>query len=183
MEQTKMMIPTGLQFMRAFTMPRAMVRMFKMNYPAWKERVISGRRPWSSNIDYRKPGVGLEYQGERHKPSNERYLRPTWGVDPTAPEILALAKQLGAGEKTKRAFAEAAFNYVKNQINHSPEAILDLLLLVTALGYLSTAPPAIDLDRFSTQKSVVILESATEGARTSSQLICKPRTQRVSLDK
>ena len=121
MEQNKMMFSTGLQFMRAFTMPLAMVRLFQLNYPAWKKRVMSGRRPWASNIDYRTPDLGLEYHGERPKPSKEKYLRPTWGVDPTAPEILALAKQLGAGEKSKRAFAEDAFSYVKNRIKFAME--------------------------------------------------------------
>ena len=122
-EQAKMMSSTGFQFMRAFTMPRAMVRLFELNYPALKERIISGRSPWSSNIDYTKPDLDLElkYQGERPKPSSERYLRPTWGVDPTAPEILALAKKLGAGEKSKRAFAEDAFAHVKNRIKFAME--------------------------------------------------------------
>jgi len=115
------MLSTGLQFMKAFTMPQAMVRMFQLNYPCWKDRVKSGRWPWASNIDYRPTDLELEYDDETPKPSRERYLRPTWGVDPTAPEILALARKFGAKEQSKRAFAEEAFSYVKNRIRFAME--------------------------------------------------------------
>jgi len=49
----------------------------------------------------------------------EEYLRPTsgaWGVNPYEPEVVALAMKLGMKEKSKREYAEAAFNWVKNNI-------------------------------------------------------------------
>lgn len=49
----------------------------------------------------------------------EEYLRPTsgaWGVNPYQPEIVALAVRLGMKERSKRKYAEAAFEWVKNNI-------------------------------------------------------------------
>jgi hypothetical protein len=48
--------------------------------------------------------------------SNEKYLRPTLWCDPTEPEVIALAHQLGAYQKSDREFAEAAFNFVKEKM-------------------------------------------------------------------
>jgi hypothetical protein len=49
----------------------------------------------------------------------EEYLRPTggaWAVNPYEPEVVALAMKLGMKQKSKREYAEAAFNWVKNNI-------------------------------------------------------------------
>jgi hypothetical protein len=48
--------------------------------------------------------------------SNEKYLRPTLWCDPTEPEVIALAHQLGAYQKSDREFAEAAFEFVKEKM-------------------------------------------------------------------
>jgi hypothetical protein len=48
--------------------------------------------------------------------SEEKYLRPTLFCDCRAPEIIALAHQLGAYHKTEREFAEAAFEFAKRKI-------------------------------------------------------------------
>jgi hypothetical protein len=48
--------------------------------------------------------------------SDEQYLRPTLWCDPTEPEVIALAHQLGAYQKSDREFAEAAFEFVKEKM-------------------------------------------------------------------
>lgn len=54
--------------------------------------------------------------GMRHCISEDKYLRPTLFCDCRAPEIIALAHQLGAYQKTDREFAEAAFEFAKRKI-------------------------------------------------------------------
>ncbi|HWR63980.1 MAG TPA: transglutaminase family protein [Candidatus Thermoplasmatota archaeon] len=48
--------------------------------------------------------------------SEEKYLRPTLFCNCQAPEIIALAHQLGAYQKTDREYAEAAFEFAKRKI-------------------------------------------------------------------
>jgi hypothetical protein len=48
--------------------------------------------------------------------SEEKYLRPTLYCNCRAPEIIALAHQLGAYQKTDKEFAEAAFEFAKRKI-------------------------------------------------------------------
>jgi hypothetical protein len=48
--------------------------------------------------------------------SEEKYLRPTLFCNCRAPEIIALAHQLGAYQKTDKEYAEAAFEFAKRKI-------------------------------------------------------------------
>jgi hypothetical protein len=48
--------------------------------------------------------------------SEDKYLRPTLFCNCRAPEIIALAHQLGAYQKTDKEFAEAAFEFAKRKI-------------------------------------------------------------------
>ncbi len=48
--------------------------------------------------------------------SEEKYLRPTLFCDCRAPEVIALAHQLGAFQKSDRAYAKAAFEFAKRKI-------------------------------------------------------------------
>jgi hypothetical protein len=48
--------------------------------------------------------------------SEEKYLRPTLYCNSRAPEIIALAHQLGAYQKTDKEFAKAAFEFAKRKI-------------------------------------------------------------------
>lgn len=48
--------------------------------------------------------------------SEEKYLRPTLLCNCQAPDIIALAHQLGAYQKTDKQFAEAAFEFAKRKI-------------------------------------------------------------------
>lgn len=49
-------------------------------------------------------------------PSRERYLRPTRYCNPTAPDVLAMAHQLGSGRLSDRDYAETAFHFTKEQL-------------------------------------------------------------------
>ena len=58
-----------------------------------------------------------EYKpGMKYVKSNEKYLRPTHLCNPYAKEIIAMANKLGAFEKEPREYAEAVFNFVKNDV-------------------------------------------------------------------
>lgn len=55
-------------------------------------------------------------EGMKYCDSNEKYLRPTLYCNPRAPEIIALANELGAFKKSDYEFAEAAFHHVKEKM-------------------------------------------------------------------
>ena len=55
-------------------------------------------------------------EGMKYCRSNEKYLRPTRYCNSHAPEVIALANELGAYEKSDREFAEAAFNFAKRKL-------------------------------------------------------------------
>jgi hypothetical protein len=54
--------------------------------------------------------------GMTNRSSGKKYLRPTLYCDCRGPEVTALALQLGAGTKSDREFAEAAFDFTKRNI-------------------------------------------------------------------
>ncbi|MEA2055037.1 MAG: transglutaminase family protein [Candidatus Thermoplasmatota archaeon] len=58
-------------------------------------------------------------EGMPYNKSNERYLRPTHFCESNAPEIIALANELGAFKKSDMEYAEAVFKFVKNNIKLS----------------------------------------------------------------
>jgi hypothetical protein len=58
-----------------------------------------------------------EYKPDmRSTNSEEKYLRPTLYCNCRKPEVIALAHQLGAYQKSDREFAEAAFEFAKRKI-------------------------------------------------------------------
>jgi hypothetical protein len=64
--------------------------------------------------------------GMANRSSDKKYLRPTLYCDCRAPEVTALADQLGAGRKTGREFAEAAFSFTKRNITVQMVALDDV---------------------------------------------------------
>jgi len=52
----------------------------------------------------------------KHCISEEKYLRPTLFCNCRSPDIIALAHQLGAHQKSDREFAEAAFEFTKRKV-------------------------------------------------------------------
>ncbi len=66
------------------------------------------------------PYIIPEYREEMsYNNSDERYLRSTHFCEVNAPEIIALANELGAFKKSDREYAEAVFSFVKNNIKLS----------------------------------------------------------------
>jgi Transglutaminase-like superfamily len=55
-------------------------------------------------------------QGTKYCKSDEKYLRPTPWCNPRERLVIALANELGAYEKTDREFAEAALNFIDNNL-------------------------------------------------------------------
>jgi hypothetical protein len=55
-------------------------------------------------------------KGMKYCSSEEKYLRPTLYCNSQAPEIIALANQLGAYKKSDYEFAQAAFEFTKRKI-------------------------------------------------------------------
>jgi len=70
---------------------------------------------------YKRPK--REYDIPEFKPdmkiidSNERFLRPTLFCDHREPKVVALAHKLGAFKKSDREYAEAAFEFVKENLS------------------------------------------------------------------
>jgi len=55
-------------------------------------------------------------QDMEHHVSDEKYLRPTLYCNPRHPDIVAMAHELGASRLSERAYAEAAFEFVKRNV-------------------------------------------------------------------
>ena len=65
-----------------------------------------------------KPYELPEYrQGMKHSASNEMYLRPTRFCDPSEPEVIAMANELGAYELSDWEFADAAYWFIKDNLS------------------------------------------------------------------
>ena len=81
--------------------------------------VLRMRQPGTSEARYARPArrydLPVYRQGMRHCRSSERYLRPTRYCNCRAPEVIALAHELGAYQKSDREFAEAAFQFAKEK--------------------------------------------------------------------
>jgi hypothetical protein len=56
-------------------------------------------------------------EGMRCGVTEEKYLRPTLHCNPCAPEVVALAHKLGAFKKSEYEFAEAAFEFTKENLD------------------------------------------------------------------
>lgn len=72
--------------------------------------------PAAQQLPYHIP----EYQeGMTCNKSREKYLRPTYFCESNAPEIIAMANNLGAFQKSDREYVEACFEFVKRNIGFS----------------------------------------------------------------
>ena len=84
-----------------------------------KEEKVCVPPPRKYEIPEFKPGMA-------NRSSRQKYLRPTLFCNCRAPVITALAHQLGAGRKTEREFAEAAFEFTKRNITVQMVALDDV---------------------------------------------------------
>jgi hypothetical protein len=96
------------------------VRYFKDVISAWKLRLKAKKPLWASisehQINYITPKqlANVTYEDIQRATHNTKYLRPTRLCKPNSPEIVALAKELGAWRKSDWDYAESIFNFMKN---------------------------------------------------------------------
>ncbi len=64
----------------------------------------------------RRYEIPLFHEGMKYCTSNEKYLRPTRWCNPCEPEVIAMANELGAYEKTDYDFAEAVFWFIRTKM-------------------------------------------------------------------
>jgi hypothetical protein len=78
------------------------------------------RQPKPAEERYERPprryDLPLYEEGMPHCRSNRRFLRPTRYCDSRAPEVIALARSLGAYQVSEAGFAEAAFAFAKERV-------------------------------------------------------------------
>lgn len=104
--QLKMMIGGGLALTKTLILSFSELKKLR-KIPSDSERYNRPDRPYDL----------IQYTPDMKScTSDEQYLRPTLWCDPTEPEVIALAHQLGAYQKSDREFAEAAFEFVKEKM-------------------------------------------------------------------
>ena len=104
--QFKMMVGGGLALTKTLILNLADLKKLR-KIPANSDRYHRPKRPY----DLPTYDSNLKYCH-----TDEKYLRSTLWCDPTEPEVIALAHQLGAYQKSDREFAEAAFEFVKEKM-------------------------------------------------------------------
>ena len=89
------------------------------NFPSWKKRIELSKPPWAhiENESIYDVTKSLDKEDFENLPPirNEKYLRPTRLCECDSPEIRAIAKKLGAYEKSEIEYAKSIFYFVKNQ--------------------------------------------------------------------
>ncbi len=104
--QLKMMVGGGLTLTKTLLLNISDLKKLR-KIPANEKRYIRPKRSYDL----------LSYDSTmKHCTSDKKYLRPTLWCDPTEPEVVALAHQLGAYKKSDREFAETAFEFVKEKM-------------------------------------------------------------------
>lgn len=104
--QLKMMIGGGLALTKTLILSFSELKKLR-KIPSDSERYNRPDRPY--DLIHYTPDM-------KSCTSDEHYLRPTLWCDPTEPEVIALAHQLGAYQKSDKEFAEAAFEFVKEKM-------------------------------------------------------------------
>ena len=97
-------------------LPAVLSAAAQLSFEAYSKRLREGRNPFSPTFAQplrTLPRVAVEGRTL----SQEPFLRPTRDADCHAPEVLALAAQLGAGDRGDRQYAEAIFDYVSNRFD------------------------------------------------------------------
>ncbi len=107
----KGMLPGMLGLGRVLLKHPGTIRKMSRDAKEAQQRVLS--RNQSRQLPYQIPA----YRPEMARPvSHQVYLRPTLGIESDAPEIVAMAHQLGAYQKSAWDFAAAASDFVKKDI-------------------------------------------------------------------
>ena len=95
------------------THPLDLIRMMRTG-AALKKQVGSKRQ--ERQLPYVIPS---HREGMRHSKSGEANLRPTYLCESNAPEIIAMANELGAFQNSDWGYAEACFNFLKRKVDFS----------------------------------------------------------------
>jgi hypothetical protein len=104
--QMKMMLGGGFGLAKTLLFNMRDLKKLR-NIPKDSQRYIRPKRPYSL----------LPFDDTmKYCDSQKRYLRPTLYCDPTEPDVIALAHQLGAYQKSDKEFAIEAFEFVKEKM-------------------------------------------------------------------
>jgi hypothetical protein len=121
----KEMIPPAHLVWKNVTSSLALFKVLLLN--AGYIRKLRAQRPGQSYAPPPRKYELPEFQpGMENRSSGEKYLRPTLYCNCRAPEITALAHQLGLLQKNEREFAEAAFEFTKRNITVQMVALDDV---------------------------------------------------------
>ncbi|MFZ7104481.1 MAG: transglutaminase-like domain-containing protein, partial [Peptococcaceae bacterium] len=126
-ELDKGFFPSGMLFTRnlqaGFYFSKVMikqpVRFTGDIVSTWMKRIKVRKPVWAPLYEEKSDYIteddlaGVSAEDILRATSNEKYLRPTRLCKPNAPEIVALAKKLGAWEKSDRDYAEAIFKFMR----------------------------------------------------------------------
>ncbi len=104
--QMKMMIGGGFGLTKTLLFNMRDLKKLR-NIPKDGKRYIRPKRPYS---------LPPYDDAMKYCDSQKCYLRPTLYCDPTEPDVIALAHQLGAYQKSDKEFAIAAFEFVKEKM-------------------------------------------------------------------
>lgn len=103
----------------------------QLSLEAFWQRLREGRSPFSPTFNYPRRQLRAAPLQGRTLPV-EPFLRPTRGADSHAPELIALAEEFRAAAPDDRAYAEAIFDFVRNQLDScfdrpSPRGVVGVL--------------------------------------------------------
>jgi len=102
----KLMLGGGVTLARTLVLNPGDLKKLRIIHPG-EERFVRPPRPYE--LPVYTPGMKCAV-------TQEKYLRPTLECNPCAPEIIAMAHQLGAFQKSEYEFTKAAFEFVKEKV-------------------------------------------------------------------
>jgi len=124
------MVPSNFALCIAvLTHPFDLIHMMRTG-AALKKQMKSARRQ-ERRLPYIIP---LYREGMRHSKSGEVNLRPTYQCESNAPEIIAMANELGAFQNSDWGYAEACFNFLKKKVDFSFSAPVRGALTTLRIG-------------------------------------------------
>jgi hypothetical protein len=101
-----LIIGSGLTLMKTLMLNMRDLKKLRVIHPG-EERFIRQPRPYE---------IPLYHQGMKCGVTEEKYLRPTLYCNPCEHDIVAMAHQLGAFQKSDYEYAKAAFMFVKEKL-------------------------------------------------------------------
>ena len=121
----KEMVPPASLVWKNLQSSLALFKVLLLN--AGTVRTLRAQHPERSYVPPPRKYELPEFQpGMENRSSNGKYLRPTLYCNCRAPEVTAMAQRLGLLQKTKRQFAEAAFEFTKRNITVQMVALDDV---------------------------------------------------------